>query len=267
MPALPALSGGLSSVTDDLALRLGFSVLVGMAITAGILLAILEFKSRRGRRDEYLSRNIWLSLSMIGPNVLTYVVLAPWWAFTYEIASGLTDFSLPVTAATLLAAFVACDFSYFAEHTCGHRVRLFWGLHHGAHHTSDLYNVPLAYRVSFVTQFITPVFYLPWVLLGFHPLVVLGFQLFVFHYQAWLHTEAIGRLGLLDKLINTPAVHRVHHSADPAHRAVNLGGVLMIWDHLFRTYRAPLEPVAYGIAGQAPSSTFVGLYLDPWKTG
>ena len=254
------------SPVSDFVLRLGFSVLVGTAISAGILLAVLEYYKRR-KPDAYLSRNVWLSLSMIGPNVLTYTILAPWWAFAYQQAAGLTQFSWPVTTGTLAAAFVVCDLSYFTEHSCGHRFRFLWGLHHGAHHTSDLYNVPLAYRVSFMTQFVTPVFYLPWVLLGLHPLVVLGFQLFVFHYQAWLHTEQIGRLGVLDRLINTPAVHRVHHSAAPDHKAVNLGGVLMIWDHLFRTYRPPLENLTYGIAGRPATSSYTGLYLDPWRSG
>ena len=177
----------------DFELRLGFSVLVGTAITVGIMLAIYEH-TRQPTRDDYRRRNVWLSLSMIGPNALTYVLLAPWWAFVYASVAGLSQADLPVNLMTLAAAFIAADLSYFIEHSSGHRIRLMWSLHHGAHHTSDLYNVPLAYRVSFMTQLVSPLFYVPWVLLGFHPMVVLGFQLFVFHYQAWLHTEKIGRL-------------------------------------------------------------------------
>ena len=43
---------------------------------------------------------------------------------------------------------------------------------------------------------ISPAFYLPWVLLGLPAVLVLGFQLACFHYQAWLHTELVGPLKL-----------------------------------------------------------------------
>lgn len=197
--------------------------------------------------------------------MLMYVVVAPWWAFVYQNIAEWTPRTIAIDAVSLLAAFVACDLSYYVEHRCGHQIRILWRLHHGTHHHSDLYNVPLAYRVNFLTQLTTPLFYLPWLLLGFHPLVILGFQLFVFHYQAWIHTETIGRLGVLDFVINTPGVHRMHHSSDPAHQAVNLGGVTMLWDHLFRTYCTPGDEVNYGVAGIPATTTYAGVYLDPWR--
>lgn len=226
---------------------------------------MLEHVGRRRNNDQSARLNIRLSLSAIGPNVLMYMFLAPWWALVYQqVAAGVSR-SIAINATSILAAFVVCDLSYYIEHRCGHRFRILWRLHHGTHHNSELYNVPLAYRVSFINQFFTPLFYLPWLLLGFHPMVVLGFQLFVFHYQAWLHTESIGQLGILDRLINTPATHRMHHSRDPAHQAVNLGGVTLLWDHLFRTYSAPQGSVEYGIADTAATTTYAGIYLDPWR--
>lgn len=80
-----------------------------------------------------------------------------------------------------------------------------------------------------------------------------------------LHTERIGSLGVLDEWFNTPAIHRMHHSADPAHQAVNLGAVSMLWDRLFGTYCAPSATVEYGIANMQPSTSLAGLYLDPWR--
>ena len=198
---------------------------------------------------------------------MTYVVLAPWWALVYQQVAATTTRELSVTLASLAMAFVACDLSYYVEHRCAHRFRILWRMYHGTHHTSDLYNIPLAYRVNFVNQFFAPIFYLPWLLLGVEPVVVLGFQLFVFHYQAWIHTESVGRLGILDRLINTPANHRMHHSSDPAHQAVNIGGVTMLWDHLFKTYCQPQDDVSYGIADTPATSTYAGIYVDPWRGG
>ena len=108
-------------------------------------------------------------------------------------------------------------------------------------------------------------FYLPWILLGFDPILVLGFQLFAFHYQAWLHTETIGPLGWLDRWLNTPANHRMHHSRARQHRDVNMGAILMIWDRLFGTYAAPEEAIRHGIPGVVPPESALALYLDPWR--
>ena len=249
----------------ELELRLGFSVLVGLAITAGVGLAIREYAvaRRAGRRSG--DKNVRVSLSAIGPNVVTYVLIAPWWAIVYQHVAAHAPQTLPMNLATFGLALLACDLSYYIEHRCGHRIRFLWRWHHGTHHTADVYNIPLAYRVSFFNQFTSPLFYIPWLLLGLNPLVVLGFQLFVFHYQAWIHTETVGRLGFLDTVLNTPASHRMHHSNDPAHQAVNLGGVFLIWDHLFGTYCAPRDKVSYGIANTPPSKTYLGIYLDPWR--
>ena len=250
----------------DFQLRIGFSLLVGLAITVGVVIAIKEYRDARLAGRPVDSRNIRLSLSAIGPNFVTYILVAPYWALVYQFVAESASQTLPVNAATVALALIACDLSYYIEHRCGHQISFLWRLHHGTHHTSHIYNIPLAYRVNFINQFLSPLFYIPWLLLGLHPMLVLGFQLFVFHFQAWLHTESIGRLGVLDRIFNTPAVHRVHHSNDPAHRAVNLGGVFLIWDHLFRTYCAPLDKVSYGIANTPATNSYLGIYLDPWKS-
>lgn len=249
----------------NLPLRLGFSVLVGITITAALLFAVHEYRQCRSNGRRYTNLNVRLSLSALGPNVLIHIALAPLWTLVYLAVSNFSPINLPINAATLFLAFIACDFSYYVEHRCAHRFGVLWRLYHATHHNSDAYNIPLAYRVSFINQFFSPLFYLPWLIIGFHPLAVLGFQLFVFHYQAWIHTEHVGQLGFLDKCFNTPAVHRVHHSNDPAHQAVNLGAVIMLWDHLFRTYCPPQKNVNYGITDTPATSTYAGIYLDAWR--
>ncbi|MGI9270717.1 MAG: sterol desaturase family protein [Woeseiaceae bacterium] len=249
----------------ELSLRIVLSALIGLAITAGVSIAIWEYNDRARLTKSYSLQSMKLSLSALGPNVMTFLVLAPYWTLVYQQVGAFAPRSLEIGGASLLAAFVACDLSYYVEHRFGHKFKILWRLHHGTHHHSDLYNVPLAYRVSFLTQFTAPLFYIPWLLLGFHPLLIVGFQIFVLHYQAWIHTERIGRLGVLDRLVNTPAVHRMHHSSDPAHQAVNLGGVTMLWDHLLNTYCAPQDDVNYGVAGKPATTTYTGIYSDPWR--
>jgi sterol desaturase/sphingolipid hydroxylase (fatty acid hydroxylase superfamily) len=78
--------------------------------------------------------------------------------------------------------------------------------YHAMHHGSDAFTVATAYRVSFINQFVAPIFYLPCLLAGFNPLLIVTLQLLNVHYQAWVHTELIGRLGIIDRIVNTPRI-------------------------------------------------------------
>ena len=173
---------------------------------------------------------------------------------------------MEIDLATALLAFVACDFSYYWEHRCAHRVGLLWRLYHASHHSSPDYTVATAYRVSFLNQALSPAFYLPWVLLGVPALLVLGFQLTCFHYQAWLHTELVGPMGALDRWLNTPANHRIHHSTAVRHADRNMGAVLMLWDRLFGTYAPPEPGLDYGIRGNESPRRWWDIYLQPWRS-
>ncbi len=112
-------------------------------------------------------------------------------------------------------------------------------------------------------------FWLPLVLVGFDPIMVLLTQFFSLFYQALLHTELVPRLGPLELLFNTPRHHRVHHGANDRYRDRNFGGVLIIWDRLFGTFTELSEPVRYGIdraIGKNPVRIGLHGWLDLAKT-
>jgi sterol desaturase/sphingolipid hydroxylase (fatty acid hydroxylase superfamily) len=170
-----------------------------------------------------------------------------------------------MNAWTLLSAFVAADCCYYWEHRCAHRSRLLWTLYHAVHHGSAAFTVATAYRVSFINQFAAPIFYLPCLLAGFDPVLIATLQILNIHYQAWVHTELIGRLGIIDRIFNTPANHRMHHSAASRRDGANFAGILSVWDRLFGTY-APPEPVhAYGIAGVTAPHNLLDMYAAPFR--
>lgn len=247
--------------------RLGVSALIGICVAAGIVLGVSEVVElrRRGRLERARLREMMLSLSPLPINVLVTLGLAGVWGALYAQAHALAVVKWPVDGVTIVLAFVAADFSYYWEHRCAHRVPWLWGLYHAIHHSSADYTIATAYRVSFINQMFSPAFYLPWVLLGLDPLLIAGWQLFAFHYQAWLHTETIGPLGWLDGWLNTPAVHRVHHSCAIEHRDRNLGAVTMLWDRWFGTYTPPVAALRYGIPDVESPRSMAGLYVDPWR--
>ena len=95
------------------------------------------------------------------------------------------------------------------------------------------------------------------------PLLVVGLQILSIHYQAWVHTEMIGSLGVLDRVFNTPANHRMHHDVESSNDAVNFGGILVLWDRLFGTYAPAREVRHYGLPDAAPPGSILSVYFAP----
>ena len=173
--------------------------------------------------------------------------------FSYAVALGGLNFfarfsllSVPKNILTLILTVIIADFIYYWEHRIEHQIRFFWA-YHSVHHSSTDYNYTVASRLSWVESCFLWIFYIPMALLGFDPLLIfLGVQISA-AYQTWIHTQKIGRLGWLEKIINTPALHRVHHASNPHYIDKNFGGILMIWDRLFRTYQPEQEKPVYGL--------------------
>ena len=171
----------------------------------------------------------------------------------YAIALGglkfFSQFSLihfPINGSTLILAVIIADFIYYWEHRTEHQIRFFWA-YHNVHHSSTDYNYTVASRLSWVETFWLWIFYIPLALLGFDPLLIFIAVQINTAYQTWIHTQKIGRLGILEKIINTPALHRVHHASNPQYIDKNFGGILMIWDRLFNTYQPEVEVPVYGL--------------------
>jgi sterol desaturase/sphingolipid hydroxylase (fatty acid hydroxylase superfamily) len=241
------------------------SAAIGLSIAAGVVLAAEElfWMRRRGALTRSALREMVTSLSTLPPNVVVSVVAGGWWLAVYAEASELVPWRMPMHAGTLLVAVLAADLCYYWEHRCAHRFAPLWAAYHAVHHSSPGYTIATAYRVSFVNQLIAPAFYMPCIVLGVPPLLVVGLQVLSIHYQAWVHTEMIGSLGVLDRVLNTPANHRMHHDVELSRGAVNLGGILIVWDRLFGTYAPAREVRQYGLAGTAAPVSWLAVYSSP----
>ena len=143
-------------------------------------------------------------------------------------------------------AVAIADFLYYWEHRAEHSIRFFWA-YHNVHHSSTEYNLTTALRLSWLEVYFLWIFYIPMALMGFHPLQILIAVQITALYQIWIHSQKIGRLGILEKIINTPALHRVHHSSNPKYIDKNYGAIMIIWDRLFGTYQPQTEDPIYGL--------------------
>lgn len=83
-------------------------------------------------------------------------------------------------------------------------------------------------------------------ILGFPPFVYLTISQLVTLYQFFIHTRAVGSLGSLELVLNTPSHHRVHHGKNPKYLDKNHAGTFIIWDRLFGTFQKEEEEPLYG---------------------
>src|SRR3546814_7648432 len=109
-------------------------------------------------------------------------------------------------------------------------------------------------------------FWLPLAWIGFAPTHIIAVVAINLGFQFFVHTQAIGKLGWLEYVFNTPTHHRVHHARNPGYIDRNYAGVLIVWDKLFGTYvdEDPAQPCEYGIVRQIHSQNPLVLTFHEW---
>ncbi len=201
-----------------------------------------------------VSIQIFLPLSIATP----FIVLA----FRHRLTT------IPLDGWPALAAlFVGQEFCYYWYHRAAHRVRWFW-CNHAVHHSPNELNLAAAYRIGMLSRLSgSALFYIPLVWLGFPPRVVFEVLSLNLLYQFWIHATWIPKLGWLEYVLNTPSAHRVHHAANLEYLDANYGGVLIVFDRLFGTYRAEREelPCRYGWVTPITSYNPLAIELHQWK--
>jgi len=166
----------------------------------------------------------------------------------------------------LTTLFIGQEFCYYWYHRAAHRVRWFWATH-AVHHSSNELNLSAAYRLGWTGKLTgNAITFVPLVWLGFRPEVVSMTLTINLLYQFWLHTTWIPRLGWLEYVLNTPSAHRVHHASNLDYLDANYGGVLIIFDRLFGTYRPERdqEPCRYGLVTPITTPNLLWIEFHAW---
>ena len=157
------------------------------------------------------------------------------------------DFSLRGLGLWALAL-LAFDFCYYWKHRFGHEISVLWAAH-SVHHQSEDYNLSTALRQTSTDFLFGWIFYLPLFLLGMPFEIFVAVNALDLIYQFWVHTQVIGKLGWLDRVMVTPSNHRVHHAQNQTYIDKNYGGIFILWDRIFGTFQEELdqEPVIFGV--------------------
>jgi len=171
-----------------------------------------------------------------------------------------------------LLALVFYDFCYYWLHRAGHRSAILWAAH-VVHHQSQCYNLSTALRQTGSGPLLAWIFYLPMAIAGVPPLIFAIVGLVDLLYQFWVHTEQVNKLGWFDRVFCSPSNHRVHHAVNDDYLDKNYGGILILWDRLFGTFREETEPCVYGTRGPLNSwdplwanvEVYWTLLQDSWR--
>lgn len=228
-------------------------------------LAVIEFfyELYKKKITKWRLGEMWASFSVYIVAQLFEKISTFIFAGAFIVASEFIPWQIPINIWTTLLCLLLVDFLYYIEHVIEHKVRILWS-YHSIHHSSPIYNYTTALRVSFIDSFITWIFYLPAIIIGFNPYIVLLVFLLVLSYQFWLHTEIVGKLGWFEKVFMTPSQHRVHHGTDKIYLDKNFGALLSIWDRMFGTFQEEMHRPNYGLTTQINTINPIKVHLHEY---
>jgi sterol desaturase/sphingolipid hydroxylase (fatty acid hydroxylase superfamily) len=236
-------------------------------VTAG--LGVGPDGATTGLHAGYELKDTLASLSMgVGSLIVPVVFTSLLGLGGYLLMWNLTPLDLGTGWVAWTVALVGKDLGYYAFHRASHENRFLWAAH-VVHHSSQRYNLSTALRQSW-TPLTSWAFYVPLVLVGVNPAIVVMSGAINLLYQFWIHTEAIDRMWApIEYVFNTPSHHRVHHGANPQYLDRNYGGILILWDRWFGSFEPEVEPVRYGLTKNIetynPLRIATHEYVDLWR--
>ncbi len=202
--------------------------------------------------------------------------------FPLRIAGGGAAVALQV-----VILYLAADFTRFLWHYQAHKVPVFWDLHH-VHHSAEVLH-PVAVRIHPLDRL------LEYIYIGVGGGLVAGTLIYVGGMQLSASAAPLvagigATLGILagfqhshiwisygsamNRVLYSPCMHLIHHSALMQHRDKNLGqvGGLALWDYLFGTLYIPdsREEFPFGsdigeLGSNNPHRSVSRLYVQPVK--
>jgi sterol desaturase/sphingolipid hydroxylase (fatty acid hydroxylase superfamily) len=175
-----------------------------------------------------------------------------------------------LTLATVLQV-LAYELAYWFAHYCFHKVPALWEFHK-VHHSAEVMTALTELRqhpveiIAFMNLIGLSTGIVFGVMTyafgpGVRPFTLLNGNIvtmaFLLTYGHLRHTHMwVAFTGVAGRILQSPAHHQLHHSANPAHYDKNLGFALAIWDWAFGTLAIPArtrEPIVFGVGAEGPA--------------
>ncbi len=214
------------------------------------VLILLEVVVSNYKRNRYYSfketvMNFWLNIAntALGLGIKVGILFILGWFFSFHLVTWQPSILYWVVL------FFGVDICFYFEHRCEHYSRILWAVH-VTHHSSQEFNLTTGFRSSVFRPFVSFWFFIPLVIIGFHPLDILLMDAICQIYGIIVHTRYIKKMPhWFEAIFVSPSHHRVHHASNVRYLDKNMGMVLIIWDRFFGTYQPELEEeaVVYGL--------------------
>lgn len=238
-------------------------------LSAFLLLVLCEIVWRKYvRHEEYGAAEAAASVGIAAGRAIAKPVMIFALAGLYVFVYDMRVYSFDMTKWwSWVLCFFAADFLYYWSHRFKHEIRWMWA-DHSVHHSGNRMNVFMNFRLGWTGLIVgTWLMHLPLVLVGFPPSAVIAAYALSLVWQAWIHTDMIGRLWApIEFIFNTPSHHRVHHARNVIYLDKNYAGILIIWDRMFGTFQEELddEKCDYGLVHRLTTNNPVKIAFNEW---
>ena len=227
----------------------GFFVL----LLIGELLNPLRLRKREFKRRWVINAGVTGLSYAVGTAIVRPVALGiALWNEAYSF--GLLGWLPFPFWAKFALGFLLMDLTFYWWHRANHVYPLLWRFHN-VHHIDPDMDVTTSFRFHFVETFYSTAFRIVQVSLsGVTILIYLVYEL-VFNLATLFHHSnlriPIGLERVLNKVIVTPRMHGVHHSAIGPETNSNYSVVFRWWDYLHKSLRlnVPQKDIVIGVPG------------------
>lgn len=235
-------------------------------------LCMLHFRGRRLRLREARACGLGMGSSALVVAVGTRI----WGYFSVGVAAlagaSLTPIEGGLAWPWWIFGWVVYEFWYWVQHWAAHKVRLLWCIHSPHHAPGSIHML-----VGTNHHFIEALFYFPFffglmpALFGVHPVICVAINVIDGIWGGFLHISddivPRGRYGVLERFLQTPSYHRVHHGKNPLYLDTNYNSITLLWDWILGTLQ-PLrddDPVEYGITRDVDTGSFWDLHFGEFR--
>ncbi|MCM5530055.1 sterol desaturase family protein [Parasegetibacter sp. NRK P23] len=240
--------------------------LLAFAIPFFLLFMVLEYAvARRRNKKVFNLHNSIANVSIgIAERLLDVLVTGAFYFVYRYIQEHFGFFSIRGGVVMWVILFICTDFIWYWYHRLAHEVSLFWAAH-VVHHQSEDFNYTVSARITVFQAFIRTGFWAVLPLMGFPAEMITSILLMHGLYPFFIHTQLIGKLGVLEYIFVTPSHHRVHHASNEEYLDKNYGDVLIIWDKLFGTFQEEKDvEIRYGLTRPLNSYSFLWQHFHFW---
>lgn len=224
-----------------------------------LLLGVLEYlhplrRAKRGRPRRWFVNLALTGLSFgVGVALVRPAALAAS-VWVQSLGFGVLPWSGLPLGAQFILGFLWMDATFYYWHRANHLHPLLWRFHN-VHHVDPDLDVTTSFRFHFGETAYSTIFRIVQVsLAGITPVIYLTYEI-IFNLATMFHHSNLALPVALERQLNrvlvTPRMHGIHHSAVGNETNANYSVIFSWWDRLNRSLRlnVPQSQVVIGVAG------------------